>query len=103
MPSRLEKVVTVTNPMGIHMRPADLLVRTASRFECRIELEKDGQIVDGRSILGILTLGATQGCEIRLVADGPDAGLALAALAELFSQGFHEFSAEIASPGNGPH
>lgn len=80
------------------MRPADLLVRTASRFQSQIEIEKDGQAVDCKSILGILTLAAAQGTQLNLRANGADAAEAVRALSELFAQSFHESDSEVASP-----
>ncbi|QDV24082.1 HPr family phosphocarrier protein [Aureliella helgolandensis] len=99
MSSTIEKVVTVQNPMGIHMRPADLLSRAAGRFQCQIEIEKDGQAIDCKSIMSILTLGARQGSQLSLRACGVDAQEAIDALSELFNQGFDESDSEVASPG----
>lgn len=90
--------VVVLNRLGLHMRPADLLVRTASRFQSQIEIEKDGQAVDCKSILGILTLAAGQGAQLNLRASGCDAEEAVQALSELFAQSFHETDSEVASP-----
>lgn len=81
------------------MRPADLLVRTAARFQSRIEIEKDGQAVDCKSILGILTLAAGPGAELTLRAAGSDAAEALDCLAELFAQKFNEADSEVSTPG----
>jgi phosphocarrier protein len=80
------------------MRPADMLVRTACRFQSQIEIEKDGQAVDCKSILGILTLAAGQGSQLNLRASGADAAEAVQALSELFAQSFHETDSEVASP-----
>lgn len=82
--------VTVQNPQGLHMRPADMLVKTAGRFACSIVVEKDGQRVDCKSILGILTLGATQGSELTIMADGPDAHHAVNEIVGLFGRSFDE-------------
>ncbi|MFM7930186.1 MAG: HPr family phosphocarrier protein, partial [Pirellula sp.] len=54
----ITRLVTVQNPEGLHMRPADKLVRAASGYQCQIELERCGQIADCRSMIGLLTLGA---------------------------------------------
>ncbi len=80
------------------MRPADMLVRTANRFQCQIEIAKDGQAVDCKSILGILTLAASQGTQLQLRAVGGDAAEAVQAISELFAQSFHESDSEVASP-----
>jgi phosphotransferase system HPr (HPr) family protein len=94
----IHQTVTVRNPNGLHMRPADMLAKTATAFRCRIEIEREGQAVDCKSILGILTLGAQHGHELILRAHGDDAQEAIAKLSELFDQGFFEADQEIASP-----
>ena len=83
-------LVTVQNPQGLHMRPADMLVKMAGRFTSNIVIERAGQQVDCKSILGILTLGATQGSELKIMADGPDAQQAIAEIAGLFDRSFDE-------------
>ncbi|MBW3596755.1 MAG: HPr family phosphocarrier protein [Planctomycetes bacterium] len=80
------RVVTVVNTQGLHARPADLFARQASRFQSRIEIVKGNECVDGKSVLGILTLGAQQGVELTLKAVGDDAEEAIAALAELIER-----------------
>ena len=82
--------VRITNPQGLHARPADLFVKMANRFESVIEVAKDGERVDGKSILAILTLVALQGTELFIEARGRDADEALRALVELVEQGFVE-------------
>ncbi len=99
MSTVVEKIVTVVNPMGIHMRPADLLSRAAGRFQSTIEIEKDGQAIDCKSIMSILTLGARQGTQLSLRATGPDAQQAIDELAGLIEQGFDESDTQMASPG----
>lgn len=79
----LQRYVVVTNPQGLHARPADLFVRTAKKYESRIHLVKDAERVDGKSILDILTLGATQGTQLLIEAIGQDADAALDALVDL--------------------
>lgn len=82
------RVVTVDNSQGLHARPARLLVNLAAQYNCEIEVIRDGEAVDGKSILGILTLGAEHGVQLTLRATGPDADAALDALEELFATGF---------------
>lgn len=101
MSATAEKVVTVINPMGIHMRPADLIVRAAGRFQSNVEIEKDGQSIDCKSIMGILTLGARKGTQLNLRAFGVDAKEAVDALSELFERGFDESGSEVASGSAG--
>lgn len=86
----LTRTVVVNNPQGLHARPAEVFVKMASQYQAKIEVIKDGQRVDGKSILNILTLAAVMGTELRLEATGPDAQAALDALAELFKGNFAE-------------
>jgi phosphotransferase system HPr (HPr) family protein len=80
--------VVVRNPQGLHARPADALVKTALRFVSRIELVKDSERVDGKSILSILTLAAEEGTKLSIEATGDDAEEAVEALAGLFARNF---------------
>lgn len=77
------RVVTVANTQGLHARPADLFARLANQFQSRIEVVKCNECVDGKSVLGILTLGAQQGASLTLQAFGEDAEEAVEALARL--------------------
>ena len=86
--STVSKTVTIVNPQGLHARPADLFVKLANRFSSSIRVTKDGESVDGKSILSILTLGAEHGTELQIDATGEDAEAALTALAELVEHGF---------------
>lgn len=97
MSASVIRTVIVINEAGVHLRPADLIVRAANRFQCQIEIEKDGLSVDGRSIMGILTLGAVQGAQVQLRASGADAEQAVECLAELFAQGFNESEPGVAT------
>ncbi|MFM2097362.1 MAG: hypothetical protein RIS70_4486 [Planctomycetota bacterium] len=83
-------VVTIVNPLGIHLRPADLFARRANEFEATVEIVKGHERFDGKSVLSILTCAAVQGTQLTIQAHGPDAPKALAALVELVSQGFGE-------------
>ncbi|NND96613.1 MAG: HPr family phosphocarrier protein [Pirellulaceae bacterium] len=86
----LTRIVTVRNPQGLHARPADSLVRLASTFESTIMIGKGGELVDCKSILSLLTLGAEQGTELLISADGGDAESALQAIEGLFDAGFED-------------
>ena len=82
--------VTITNPVGLHARPATLFVQAASRYkDTRVEIVKDGIVRDAKSILGVLTLGVTQNTTIKVRADGPHADDVLAALRELVRHDFN--------------
>jgi phosphocarrier protein HPr len=86
----VEKDVVIKNRAGIHARPASLLVQTATRFGSQIFLEKDGERVNGKSIMGIITLGATYNSPIRIIADGEDEQEAVSAIVRLFETKFEE-------------
>jgi phosphotransferase system HPr (HPr) family protein len=86
----LTRTVVVINPQGLHARPADMFVKTALRFQSKIEVVKDSERVDGKSILSMLTLAAMEGTKLSLEATGADAQQALDALAELFVKQFAE-------------
>ncbi|MFA6110929.1 MAG: HPr family phosphocarrier protein [Candidatus Latescibacterota bacterium] len=83
--------VTVTNPLGIHARPAALVVQAAARFRSEVHLSKgDVRGVNGKSIMGVMMLAAEQGAEVTIEAEGEDAEAALAALAELLASNFED-------------
>ena len=90
--SPLNRNVTVVNPQGLHARPADLLVRKASGFGSSILIGRDGELVDCKSILSLLTLGAAQGTELCISAQGDDAQAAIDAISALFEAGFDEMN-----------
>lgn len=82
--------VEIVNKLGLHARAAAKFVSLASTFDSRIELEKDGRRVNGKSIMGVMMLAASQGTTIELIADGPDEGEALRQLADLVNDCFGE-------------
>ena len=86
----IEKTVRLTNAQGLHMRPADTFVRAASRFDSEIQVAKGSQLVDGKSILSILTLAADEGAELTVIANGGDAEQAVNTLVGLIESGFAE-------------
>lgn len=90
MAIKVRKEMTVINKLGIHARPAALFVKVAGKFECHIEVEKDGEIINGKSIMGLMMLAAGQGSKLTILAEGRDAEAALKALEELFLQKFNE-------------
>ena len=78
------------NKLGIHARPAALFVKVASKFQCDITVEKDGESVNGKSIMGLMMLAAGHGSRLKLGAEGPDAEAAIRELEQLFIQKFNE-------------
>ena len=86
----MEKEVTVLNALGLHARPASMIAKCASQFSSEIMIDKSGEIANGKSILGIMTLSAGKGTKLVISADGEDAAEAVAAIAEMFESGFGE-------------
>ncbi len=86
----IEKKVTIKNRLGLHARAAVKFVNLANRFSSLVKIVKDGNEIDGKSILGILTLAATQGSDIRLKISGRDEGSACDALIALINNKFDE-------------
>lgn len=85
-----ERRFRIVNKLGLHARAAAKLVQTANRFKCDISLEREGQNVNGKSIMGVLMLAAAQGSEVVVRTDGADGQAALAALGALIEDGFGE-------------
>ena len=81
---------TIVNALGLHARAAAQLVKLANRFQCDVFIVKDGQEVNGKSIMGVLMLAATQGSVITVRTEGADAEPALKAVGELVNAGFGE-------------
>ncbi|MEO1826215.1 MAG: HPr family phosphocarrier protein [Roseibacillus sp.] len=86
----VSKEVTVSNKLGIHARPAAQFVKTASQFEAEIRVEKDGEEINGKSIMGLMMLAAGHGSVLKLIAEGPDAEEALQSLEDLVVRNFGE-------------
>ena len=88
--SPAEETLEIVNELGMHARAATKFVQTANRFKSEIHVEKDGQNVNGKSIMGVLMLVASKGTFITVRATGLDADDALAALAKLVKEKFGE-------------
>ena len=86
----IEREATIVNSLGMHARPAAQVVRLAATFTAHIELERDGQVVNGKSIMGVMTLAAECGAVVRVRAEGDDAEAAVTALQGLIAKGFGE-------------
>ncbi len=80
----------VSNKLGIHARPAAMFVKTANRFSCDIFVEKDGERVNGKSIMGLMMLAAGPGSKLTVHAQGHDASQALVELETLINRKFDE-------------
>ncbi|NUN92734.1 MAG: HPr family phosphocarrier protein [Verrucomicrobiae bacterium] len=82
--------LVVVNKLGIHARPAALFVRTAAKFQSEITVEKDGEQVNGKSIMGLMMLAAGCGTKLKVSARGADAAKALAEIEHLLLSKFNE-------------
>jgi phosphocarrier protein len=87
---RIIKKLEIKNKLGVHARAAALLVQTVNKFTAQVTFSKDDQIADGRSIMGVLTLAATQGSKIQVEASGEDAEQAVRAIERLIDRRFNE-------------
>lgn len=85
-----EGTFKILNSAGMHARASTRFVQTANRFRCEVSVEKDGQVVNGKSIMGVLLLVAAQGSEIKVRCEGEDSQSCLQALQELVQDRFGE-------------
>tara|TARA_B100000945_G_C20054791_1_gene445233 strand:- start:284 stop:553 length:270 start_codon:yes stop_codon:yes gene_type:complete len=86
----LSQKVTIVNRLGLHARAAAQLVRMANEYPCDINLDKDGQVSNAKSVMEVLMLGATSGTSLKISANGEKEDEALKAIIELFESRFHE-------------
>ncbi|MBC8144443.1 MAG: HPr family phosphocarrier protein [bacterium] len=86
----IEKEVTIRNRAGLHTRPAATIVKKAAQYRCELTINKDGMRINGKSIIGVMTLAAEQGSTLLLLFDGPDEILASADICAYFERGFDE-------------
>ena len=86
----IERQVTIKNRAGLHTRPAATLVKTAAKFKAEFTIIKDGFEINGKSIIGVMTLAAEQGSVLSLRFEGEDEEDAMKAITDLFDRGFDE-------------
>lgn len=86
----IETTVQIKNKAGLHTRPAATIVKLASKYKCDFYLAKDGLNINGKSIIGVMTLAAEMGSEITLSFDGIDEKEAAAEVVDFFNRGFDE-------------
>jgi phosphocarrier protein len=86
----LTEEMVIVNSMGLHARPAAKLVQTVLQFQSDVQVNVNGQRVNAKSIMGLLTLAAAQGTQMTVTAQGPDAEQAMNAVRELIASGFGE-------------
>lgn len=84
------KDLVITNKLGIHARPAAMFVKVANRFACDVFVEKDGERINGKSIMGLMMLAAGPGCRVTIHARGADAPQAVAEIEALIKRKFDE-------------
>jgi phosphocarrier protein len=85
-----EKIITISNRAGIHARPAAMIVQAIKNYKCDIFLEKDSDKINAKSIMGIITLAAGYGTEIKITADGEGEEAAVETIVHLFESKFEE-------------
>ncbi len=88
--AKAEKQIVIVNRLGLHARPAAQFVKIASRFRSDVWVKKEGEEVNGKSIMGLMMLAAGQGSTLSIRCEGPDADRALFELEELIAARFHE-------------
>ena len=87
---RIHAVTEITNQRGLHARASAKFVETVSRYSCKVSVFKDGMTVSGRSIMGLMMLGAGKGSAIELLAEGRDSKEVMRELLQLIGSKFHE-------------
>src|SRR5438045_9737296 len=87
---KIEKEITIINRLGLHARPAAMFVRIASRHRSEVWVEKEGEQINGKSIMGLMMLAAGQGSKLTIRCEGPDADRAMQELEELINRRFNE-------------
>jgi phosphocarrier protein len=87
---KLEKEITIINRLGLHARPAAMFVRIASRYRSEVWVEKEGEQINGKSIMGLMMLAAGQGSKLTIRCEGADADKVMEELEQLIQQKFNE-------------
>lgn len=88
--TKVEKILVVQNKMGIHARPAAMVVRVTNKFKSEVWFEKDDEQVNGKSIMGLMMLAAGRGSKIKVISQGEDAEQVVKDLEDLFARKFDE-------------
>jgi len=87
---KITKEITILNRLGLHARPSAMFVKVCNRFKCEIWVEKDGEQVNGKSIMGLMMLAAGQGSKLLITCEGADAEQALSEIDNLIQRRFDE-------------
>lgn len=86
----VERILTVQNRAGIHARPAAIIAQTSNKFESEISIVRDDAVVNAKSIMGVIAMGAGYNTQLTIRAEGPDESEAIEVLEELFNSKFEE-------------
>ncbi len=86
----IEQTVTIINKAGLHTRPAATIVKLAAKYKCEFFIARDGMNINGKSIIGVMTLAAEEGAQLILTFDGEDEKEAAKEIVEYFERGFDE-------------
>jgi phosphocarrier protein HPr len=86
----IRKTITIVNKLGMHARPATMIVKAATKYRSEFKIKKDDMEINGKSIMGVMTLAAEYNSELELIADGIDEDYLMKEIAELFSSKFGE-------------
>lgn len=86
----IEKTVTIVNKAGLHTRPAATIVKLAAKYKCSFYIARDGMNINGKSIIGVMTLAAEEGAQLILTFDGEDEKEAASEIVNFFERGFDE-------------
>jgi phosphocarrier protein len=87
---KVSKVFTIQNRLGLHARPSAQFVKLCSKFRCEVWVEKDGEQVNGKSIMGLMMLAAGLGSKLTVICEGPDADKAISEIEALINRKFDE-------------
>jgi phosphocarrier protein HPr len=88
--AKIVREIPIVNRLGLHARPAAMFVRIASKFRCEVWVAKEGEEVNGKSIMGLMMLAAGQGSKLLIRCEGPDADQAINEIEELIKSRFNE-------------
>jgi phosphocarrier protein HPr len=88
--AKIVREIPIVNRLGLHARPAAMFVRIASKFRCEVWVAKEGEEVNGKSIMGLMMLAAGQGSKLQIRCEGPDAAQAISEIEELIKSRFNE-------------
>lgn len=86
----IEKTVKIINKAGLHTRPAATIVKMAAKYQCEFYISRDGMSINGKSIIGVMTLAAEEGAELVLTFSGDDEEQAAKEISDYFERGFDE-------------